>query len=346
MICVLAWAAFMYFGEKKDVLKIDLETGDKIAVTFSQDYTEKYELKMTSSALFVEKEKQELAKIVFVKEQDWSNHVKNSLNNLIFSGELTNNYNLQSTAKGSVRYTMLKKNDENTIAAWLVGSNTGCIIYGNELTETELNKLFKAIVFQIDKTEQSDNRFYPNINVDDKNNQNENVVKEYDFSITIDDKKYIFPYSYNELKENGWVLQDMNEEVTLKPDETSQMLNLVNEKYGIEYDSFAIVCQFKNLSNATKSIFDCEICYVSLDAASGMKLNSTFPTVILNDGIGFKSTESAVREKYGKPVDEFSNDYCSVLTYQNDEDQFLQFVIYDDYGVVGIELQDEIELLQ
>lgn len=348
MICVLTWASIMYFGKKKDTINLDLPSGDQVEVTLNKEYATKYKLKMTNNALYVEKDKKDILKISFVKESDWCKYIDNNVNKMSQNGEIINNMILQSAQKGEVKYFPFYSQEENTIAAWIIGTNTGVIVYGKDLIATDLNKLFKQITFTTIKTEQENNQYCPQIDLE-ANKDTENKIEQiYDFNIIIDNKKYEFPYSYNEFKENGWkISSDVDvDSIVLESGSVSEMMTLVNEQYGIEYDNFSILCQFKNLSNQVKPLSQCEICYLSLDAANGMKLLNQFPEVKLSSEIGFKSTEGAVIEKYGDPIDSFSNNYCSVLTYQNEEDQFLQFIIYEDYGVVGIELQDEIELLE
>lgn len=333
MVALLIWGAYLFFAQTKNTLKLELATGDKIEIDIDTTKNANIKLKSTDKTLQVKNGAITMLKMSFVKEDDWLNYISNHSNDILST---------QSGNKNGIRYEFIQEDDQTVMVAWIVGSDSGMLVYGSNVSKSKMTEIFHSLTFVVKKTAQTDSEYCPSItDIEMTVEENQNIFDKWtNFKITIDKLTYELPCTYETFKEGGWVIEgsDATETQKIEGGTTLDEVKLVNEAYGTEYDDFAIVCQLRNDEKKDQNVEDCMIYKISLDAATGMKLKETYPEINIMNTVGFKSTETAIKNMFGEPTDIYENDYCSILTYESGKNKTVQFIVYEEYGLVGIDI--------
>jgi hypothetical protein len=133
--------------------------------------------------------------------------------------------------------------------------------------------------------------------------------------------------------EDGYILN--------KGDRTYSTIEMHNENYGYDYDSFLIYCGFQNFGKKPVDITKCDLWSIELNTMSGFEKIENCPAVTIAKGITFGSTEAEVIAAFGECDDIYNADEYGYKTYEyNDNyEKYLTITIFDDYGVTSIEMQ-------
>lgn len=164
-----------------------------------------------------------------------------------------------------------------------------------------------------------------------------------DLVISIDGVVYQFPYDYETLKSNGWVLDlakyGKDEYILNEGDKTYSTLDLTNPKYGDAYNSFKIGCGFKNYTKGAKDITECDLWSIKVTCTSGTRVMSKYANVEIFGGLKFGSSESDVLKVFGTPDDTYeANDLgYKVFTYDVNDGIKARLEITDNFGLSSIE---------
>ena len=341
MIIIVVWGVAILFVNKNPSLKIGFATGDKIVMELDKKNSSATDITKTKSMVLVKTEEQTVLKITFLEEEDWQNYLTNTR----IEGDSPNIKTYEN-----ITYEFVEEDSEEVIVAWINGSRTGMLIRREFISVGKMEELLRTLSFKVIETTQKEN-YCPSIKEKDEVyeetidlTEDKKPIKNADWEsleIMLDGVLYTFPYDYKQLQENGWkMVNEADSKIELPVGETSQDVQLVNEKYENGYDNFSITCNFKNNKNQNQLIEECDIYHVSLDAASGMKMLEKYPEVLIANEIGYRSTITAVKNAFGEPQDIYENEYCSILTYSSNG-KYVQFVIYDEYGLVSIDIRDK-----
>ncbi len=159
-------------------------------------------------------------------------------------------------------------------------------------------------------------------------------------TFVLDGKTYQLPFAYEELEAEGWTfdLADYGYEggYEMKPgDKVYATIDLKNPAYG---DKLDIRVGFKNYSNETLDIKECDIWSLEFDTCYASKQLESYPDMSIGNGLAIGSSKDDVETACG-PCDEI---YSSNLGYDKysyvADDYNLDITIYEDMGITAFKL--------
>ena len=168
-----------------------------------------------------------------------------------------------------------------------------------------------------------------------------------DMDVSINGVVYHFPYDYDLLKSNGWYV-DMKEYgyedgyILNKGDSVTGTIDMYNDKYGKEYNSFSLWVGFKNFGQKAADILECDIWSFEADIMHGFKKMEKYPDVVIAKGITWGATEAEIIAAFGEWDDEYvseENGYKTV-DYVIDYSKYMKLTIYDEHGLTAISFKE------
>lgn len=186
------------------------------------------------------------------------------------------------------------------------------------------------------------------VNTSDSSTADEKISDNWeDMDIMLDGKLYKYPYDFAQLKADGWNIDlskygKENGYIINAGEKTYSTLDLTNDKYGKDYNSFTIGCGFKNYDSKSKDLTECDLWSISLACDYGKKLKEKYPEVKIAKGIHFGSTEQDIKTAFGEPSDtyEATDLNYKTLTFEGSNGLKARFKVSDEFGLVQIEYQN------
>ena len=133
-----------------------------------------------------------------------------------------------------------------------------------------------------------------------------------DLEFILDGKKYVLPFEYKELTEDGWYLDESEYDFSEGKERDGGMrvlatIQLNNPKYATDsLGEFELVIGFINYSKEPKEYKDCDIYSIEFKNVYGYSRIENYGDVKIAGGIGFGSTEEEVLAAFGEPESEYN----------------------------------------
>lgn len=164
-----------------------------------------------------------------------------------------------------------------------------------------------------------------------------------DLEFILDGKKYVLPFEYKELTEDGWYLDESDYDFSEGKEIDGGMkvlatIHLNNPKYATDsFGEFELVIGFINYSKEPKEYKDCDIYSIEFKNMYGYSEIENYGDVKIAGGIGFGSTEEEVLAAFGEPESEYNAEKYTSYTWRKDY-KTLRIDVYKDGGVGMIEI--------
>jgi len=173
----------------------------------------------------------------------------------------------------------------------------------------------------------------------------------YDMEFIMNGVKYCIPFSYSELKADGFVfdITDYGYEngyILNHGDKISSTITVASEEYGSDYTDFTPSIGFINNSTEAKDIYDCEVWGINMSIMYGSRIIDNYPSIELSQGLTWGSSEAEVLAVFGDYENTYRSDDLGYTTYDflyrdevNKSDIRASVTIKDDFGLCEFEIK-------
>lgn len=161
-----------------------------------------------------------------------------------------------------------------------------------------------------------------------------------DMKFVLDGKTYQLPFAYEELEAEGWTFDladyGYQDGYKMEPgDKVYATIDLKNPAYG---DKLDIRVGFKNYSDETLDIKECDVWSLEFDTYYAGKQLESYPDMSIGNGLAIGSSKSDVEEACGACDEIYSSDLGYDKYSYVADDCNLDITIYEDMGVTAFKL--------
>ena len=173
----------------------------------------------------------------------------------------------------------------------------------------------------------------------------------YDMEFIMNGVKYCVPFSYSELKSDGFTfdIKDYGYDngYILNPgDKITSTIEVTSTEYGNDYTDFTPSIGFINNSIEAKDIYECDIWGIDMSIMHGSSIIDTYPEIELAQGLTWGSSEADVLAVFGEYEDTYRSDDLEYTNYDflyrdetNKSDIRARVAIKDGFGLCEFEIK-------